>query len=227
MRWPVIFLLAASGAWAQTGASIHLQSPMVESSKVFYSNAKQDILRSAEKVPEDKYAFKPVDTVRSYGQVLAHVADGQYEFCGAAAGKHDEKGLEQTAKTKADIVAALKTAFAYCDAIYAGMTDAKAAEMIPAFGGAKITRLSMLDFNVSHTMEHYGNLVTYMRIQGDRAAQQRIAALTRTSIQSAARLRIIWPVIQPASSEARNETTVAMSRGCPTRPNGVRAPAWF
>jgi uncharacterized damage-inducible protein DinB len=69
-------------------------------------------------------------------------------------------------KTKADIIAALKASFAYCDAIYAGMTDAKAAEMIPAFGGAKITRLGMLDFNVSHTTEHYGNAVTYLRIEG-------------------------------------------------------------
>jgi uncharacterized damage-inducible protein DinB len=98
--------------------------------------------------------------------LLAHVADGQYEFCGAAASKHDEKNVEQTAKTKAEIIAALKTAFAYCDDIYAGMTDAKAVEMIPAFGGTKITRLSMLDFNMGHTFEHYGNLVTYMRIQG-------------------------------------------------------------
>ena len=162
MRWPIIFLFAASGAWAQTGAV----NPLVESSKGFYTNAKQDILRSAEKMPEDKYAFKPVDTVRSYGQVLAHVADGQYEFCGGAAGKHDQKGFEQSAKTKADIIAALKTAFAYCDAIYSGMSDAKALEMMPAFGGAKITRLSMLDFNVAHTMEHYGNLVTYLRIEG-------------------------------------------------------------
>jgi uncharacterized damage-inducible protein DinB len=139
---------------------------MVASSKVFYTNAKQDILRSADKVSEDKYTFKPTDTVRTYGQLLAHVADGQYEFCGGAAGNHDQKNVEQTAKTKADIVAALKTAFAYCDAIYAGMTDNKAAEMIPAFGPLKVTRLGMLDFNVSHTMEHYGNLVTYMRIQG-------------------------------------------------------------
>ena len=167
MRWPIILLITASGAWAQTGTSSTAPAnPMVASSKLFYTNAKQDILRSAEKMPEEKYAFKPVDSVRTYGQVLAHVADGQYEFCGAAAGNHDEKGIEQTAKTKAAISAALKTAFAYCDAIWAGMTDAKAAEMIPAFGGAKITRLSMLDFNVSHTMEHYGNLVTYMRIQG-------------------------------------------------------------
>ena len=168
MRWPIVLLFAASGAWAQSGSGnpAAIVNPLVASSKVFYMNAKQDILRSADKMPEEKYAFKPTDSVRSYGQVLAHVADGQYEFCGAAAGNHDEKGIEQTAKTKADIVTALKAAFAYCDAIYAGMTDAKAAEMIPAFGGAKITRLSMLDFNMSHTMEHYGNLVTYMRIQG-------------------------------------------------------------
>jgi uncharacterized damage-inducible protein DinB len=168
VRWPIVFLLAVSGAWAQTGTDnpTVAANPMVASSKVFYSNAKQDLLRSAEKMPEDKYAFKPTDVVRTYGQLLAHVADGQYEFCGAAAGNHDRKNVEQTAKTKADIVAALKTAFAYCDSIYAGMTDAKAAEMIPAFGGIKITRLSMLDFNVSHTMEHYGNLITYMRIQG-------------------------------------------------------------
>lgn len=162
MRWPIIFLLAASCAFAQTGPS----NPLVASSKVFYTNAKQDILRSADKMPEDKYSFRPAASVRTYGQVLAHVADGQYEFCGGAAGNHDQKGIEQSAKTKAEIVAALKTAFAYCDAIWAGMTDAKAAELIPAFGGAKISRLSMLDFNVSHTMEHYGNLVTYMRIQG-------------------------------------------------------------
>jgi len=163
-----MLLLAATGAWAQTGSvsPAVVINPMVASSKVFYENAKRDILRSADKMTEDKYAFKPIDSVRSYGQLLAHVADGQYEFCGAAAGNHDEKGVEQTTKTKAEIVTALKAAFAYCDGIYAGMTDVKAAEMIPAFGGAKITRLSMLDFNVSHTMEHYGNLVTYMRIQG-------------------------------------------------------------
>jgi uncharacterized damage-inducible protein DinB len=165
VRWPVLFLLAASGAWAQTGVTV-VVNPMVASSKVFYENAKRDILRSADKMPEDKYAFKPTDSVRSYGQLLAHVADGQYEFCGAAAGNHDDKGIEQSAKTKAAIVAALKSAFAYCDDIYAGMTDGKAAELIPAFGGAKITRLSMLDFNVSHTMEHYGNIVTYLRIEG-------------------------------------------------------------
>jgi uncharacterized damage-inducible protein DinB len=166
VRWPIVFLIAASAAWAQSGSGAAPANPLVTSSKVFYMNARQDILRSADKMPESKYAFKPTDSVRSYGQILAHVADGQYEFCGAAAGNHDHKGVEESAKAKADIVAALKTAFAYCDAIYDKMTDAQAQEMIPAFGGIKISRLSMLDFNVAHTMEHYGNLVTYLRIEG-------------------------------------------------------------
>lgn len=167
MRWPIVLFLVTSAAWAQSGSAPAAPgNPLMASSKVFYTNAKQDILRSADKLPEDKYAFKPTDGVRTFGQLLAHVADGQYEFCGAAASKRDNKNIEQTAKTKADIEAALKGAFAYCDAIYADMTDAKATEMIPGFGGAKLSRLSLLDFNVSHTMEHYGNLVTYMRIEG-------------------------------------------------------------
>jgi uncharacterized damage-inducible protein DinB len=174
VRWPIILLFAVSGAWAQTGSD----NPLVASSKMFYSGVKQDILRSADKMPEDKYAFRPTDRVRTYGQLLAHVADGQYEFCGAALGKRDTKDLEHTAKTKAEIVSALKTAFAYCDDIYASMTDAKAVELMPGFGGQKISRLSMLDFNTAHTFEHYGNLVTYLRIQGivppssDRAGKQ-------------------------------------------------------
>ena len=162
MRWPIIILFVASTAWAQAGGN----NPLVESSKGFYSMVKQNILRTAEKVPEDKYGFKPTDGVRTIGQLLAHVADGQYEFCGAAVGDHERKDFEQSAKTKAEIESALKTAFAYCDAIYAKTTDAKAMELMPGFGGQKITRLSMLDFNVAHTNEHYGNLVTYMRIEG-------------------------------------------------------------
>jgi len=162
VRWPIIILFAASTAWAQAGGG----NPVVASSEGFYTMVKQNIMRTAEKVPADKYAFRPTDSVRTIGQLLAHVADGQYEFCGAAVGDHERKNFEETAKTKAEIQSALKTAFSYCDAIYAKMTDAKALELMPGFGGQKITRLSMLDFNVAHTNEHYGNLVTYMRIEG-------------------------------------------------------------
>ena len=75
------------------------------------------------------------------------------------------KDIEKTQTTKAGIAAALKEAFAYCDAAYAKMTDANAPEMVNLFRH-EITKLGAMDFNTAHTMEHYGNLVTYMRLKG-------------------------------------------------------------
>jgi uncharacterized damage-inducible protein DinB len=141
-------------------------NPLVTVSKNIFSIAKNDILGSVDKVPEDMWGFQPTKDVRTFAQLFAHVADAQYEFCGVAAeGKSVSKDIEKTQKTKAEIVPALKEAFAYCDSAYAKMTDVSAAEMV-SFFGMKITKLGAMDFNTAHTMEHYGNLVTYMRIKG-------------------------------------------------------------
>ena len=80
-------------------------------------------------------------------------------------GKSVSKGIEKSLKTKAEIVPALKEALAYCDSAYAKMTDANAAEMVSLFN-MRVTKLGAMDFNIAHTMEHYGNLVTYMRLKG-------------------------------------------------------------
>jgi uncharacterized damage-inducible protein DinB len=104
--------------------------------------------------------------VRTYGQVLAHIADAQFLLCGIASdGKMVMKGYEKTAQTKAEIVAALKRGFAACDGVYDNLTDADAATMVKWFGQER-TKLSILDFNIAHGFEHYGNLVTYMRMKG-------------------------------------------------------------
>jgi uncharacterized damage-inducible protein DinB len=141
-------------------------NPLTLVSKNIYAMAKKDILGSVDKVPEEMWSFQPTKDVRTFAQLFAHVADAQYEFCGVAAeGKSVSKDIEKTKKTKAEIVPALKDAFAYCDAAYANLTDAGAADMV-SFFGMKITKLGAMDFNIAHTMEHYGNLVTYMRIKG-------------------------------------------------------------
>jgi uncharacterized damage-inducible protein DinB len=141
-------------------------NPLVTVSKNIYAIAKNDILGSVNKIPDDMWSFQPTKDVRTFGQLFAHIADGQYEFCGVAAeGKSVSKGIEKTLTTKAEIVPALKDAFAYCDAAYAKMNDASAAELV-SFGGMRVTKLGAMDFNTAHTMEHYGNLVTYMRIKG-------------------------------------------------------------
>ena len=141
-------------------------NPLVAASKDIYAISKNDILGSVNKIPDEMWSFQPTKEVRTVAQLFAHIADAQYEFCGVATeGKSVSKDIEKTLKTKAEIVPALKEAFAYCDAAYAGMTDAGAAELAGLMG-RKITKLGAMDFNTAHTMEHYGNLVTYMRING-------------------------------------------------------------
>ena len=141
------------------------ENPLSTWNKMAYSRVKDILLRSAEKMPEENYSFKPVDTVRSYGQIIGHVADAQYMFCSMALGEQNPGlKIEQTKTTKADLIAALNAAFAYCDKAYNGMTDATAVQTIKLFGN-DAPRLSALTVNNMHDLEHYGNLVTYMRLK--------------------------------------------------------------
>jgi len=127
---------------------------------------KNYVLKAAEEMPEENYSFKPVSTVRSFGQLVGHVADAQYEFCAAVIGDGNKgPGAEKNKTSKADLIQALKDAFAYCDQAYDGMTDAHAADIVDFFG-RKLPKLAVLDYNVAHNDEHYGNMVTYMRIKG-------------------------------------------------------------
>jgi uncharacterized damage-inducible protein DinB len=128
--------------------------------------AKTNVIKAAEKMPEEHYGFQPTPDVRTFGQLIGHVADAGYMFCAPVLGATPErKGIEKGKTTKADLVAALKESFAYCDKAYDEMTDAKAASKVKFFGSER-TALNVLDFNVVHDYEHYGNLVTYMRMKG-------------------------------------------------------------
>ena len=162
MKLLTCLLLFAAVASAQDAPP----NPLITVSKAVYDISKRNILGSVDKIPDDMWSYQPVKEVRTVAQLFAHVADAQYGFCGVIVeGKSVSKDIEKTLKTKAEIVPALKEAFAYCDSAYAKMTDAGAAEMVSLFG-VKATKLGILDFNSAHNMEHYGNLVTYMRIKG-------------------------------------------------------------
>ncbi len=130
-----------------------------------YGYLKDVLLRSAEKMPEDNYNFKPTEAVRSFGQVLGHVADSQYMFCSVVLGeKNPDLKIEKTKTSKADLIAAIKDAFAYCDKAYDGMTDASGSQTVKLFGG-DMRKRDVLTVNNMHSVEHYGNLVTYLRLK--------------------------------------------------------------
>ena len=89
------------------------------------------VIAAAEKMPEETYSFKPTPDVRSFGQLVGHLADSQYFFCALAAGETKPAGgVEKSKTSKAELVAALKEAVAYCSKTYAGMTDAKGSQLI-------------------------------------------------------------------------------------------------
>jgi uncharacterized damage-inducible protein DinB len=124
------------------------------------------IERTAEKMPEEEYGFKPDPAARSFGQILGHVADANYLFCSSALGeKSPSPGVEKTKTTKAELTSALHDAFAYCGRAYDALTDASANETVKALGQER-NKLGVLWFNAAHNLEHYGNLVVYMRSKG-------------------------------------------------------------
>ena len=158
----VVFVLCSAPGSAQG------PQPIAEALRATWDGAKKNIVESAEVMPEANYSFKPVDTVRTFGQILGHVAGANYVFCAAAKGEkspHAEEAFEKLA-TKAAIVKALAESMTYCDAAFAA-DDRKLAEAIEMpFGMGKGARTRALVMNVGHLNEHYGNLVTYFRIKG-------------------------------------------------------------
>ena len=97
---------------------------------------------------------------------MGHVADAQYLFWSVVKGeKSPGTGVEKSKTSKADLTAALKEAFSYCDAVYDSLSDAKATEAVKLFG-RELTKVSVLHFNNAHNNEHYGNMVTYIRLKG-------------------------------------------------------------
>jgi len=164
-----LFVLVLNGrsASAQSGAAAN---PVSSGVRTAWDGAKRNLTRSAEMMPEADYAFRPVNTVRTFGEILAHVAGANYVFCSAAKGEkspHAEAAFEKTATTKAQIAKVLNESIAYCDAAYTALNDQRAAETVDLpFGMGKGARALPLMLNTGHLQEHYGNLVTYFRVKG-------------------------------------------------------------
>jgi uncharacterized damage-inducible protein DinB len=135
--------------------------------KARYDNIKRDIVEAAEAVPDAEYSFRPTAQVRTFGQIIGHIADSQNFFCGVANGSNPEYAdpIEKSTLTKAALVKALKESVATCDEIYGKTDAANALALVPAGKGDALRGMMLLD-NVSHDNEHYGNIVTYMRLKG-------------------------------------------------------------
>src|SRR5258705_3323066 len=166
MRRTLFMVLAAAPLLAQQPQGAPSPNASVTAAKGVWQIAHGFVARSAEQMPESLFAFQPTKEVRTFGQLIGHVADSQYAFCAAALGEKSPVTIshEKSTTSKAALVQAVKDAGTYCQRAYA-MTDAASAAQVEFFG-MKMSKLGVLILNASHDYEHYGNMVTAFRLKG-------------------------------------------------------------
>ena len=160
----LLLALGATAASAQMTAGAN-NSPLAAVG-ANWKSATNYILQSAKDMPEDKYGYQPTPEVRTFGQLIGHVAGAERMFCAIGMGEAPtgEADIEKTVHDKAGLIKALEESMAYCDKAYA-QPDAATQASVDLFG-QKVTRFYALVMNATHNGEHYGNIVTYLRMNG-------------------------------------------------------------
>ena len=156
-RYLVVALAAA--------ASLALQAQPSPSAEIkqAYNGIKNNLTKAAEKMPEDLYSFKATPDVRSFGALIAHIADSQTRTCNAVLGEQ-KTGAAGSKTTKADLVAALQDSFADCDKAFDSLTDATLTQAVK-MGNREASKIGVLARVVVHDNEEYGYLAVYMRLK--------------------------------------------------------------
>ena len=152
-------------------------NPLVTSMKATYEAYKGYYVAASKEMPDDGYGFRPQTQpaadhkeIRTFSQLMGHIAQENYLFCAAAEGAQPPAGtsdIEQAKDAKADLTKAVADSFAFCDRVWTATTDKNAGtpQEMP-FNLGHSTRLGVLVFSAAHDAEHYGNVVTYLRVKG-------------------------------------------------------------
>ena len=147
--------------------------------KGMHATIRRNLAEAAGNMPADEYAFKPTPQVRSFDELIGHVASANFYFCSQAKGEKSPSTTNyeklpstanyEKATGKRILQKALNDSLAYCDAVYASTTDANFNQLVKTpgpNGERETTRGAVLMFNTTHNNEHYGNVVVYMRLKG-------------------------------------------------------------
>jgi DinB superfamily len=158
-----IFLFGCIGA-----AALRAQNnPVSADARQSYALVKDSLLKAAERMPAQDYSFRTVPQVRTFGEMIAHVADAQLLMCQVVKGEKTTANAKfAPPKTaKADLMASLKASFDYCDPVYASMTDQSGVVPVKWFRW-DMSRLGLLNWNIAHDNEMYGIIGAFLRIKG-------------------------------------------------------------
>ena len=159
-------LMVSGMAMGQAAAPAGPSGPAAEVQRS-YAAQKDNILKTAERMPEANYQYKPTPEVRTFARVVNHITEAQFRSCGIA----NHVAMADVAKPpsdtadKATIIAGLKASFVECDKAFAATTDANFVEMYPV-GKVSRSRAGLMWGTVSHDNEQYSTLAMYLRLKG-------------------------------------------------------------
>lgn len=167
--WMVSVSALASLAHAQIAPDmpnpIAASNPLTKTLTIFSDNMQQKIANAAEMMPETKYSYQPTKDVRSFGEIVTHIADISFYLCSNMKGEKPPAPAATGRTSKAEIVAYLKSSFAYCDGAFQGFSDTHLNDSAD-FWGHPTNKMFILTQLGNHDALHYGNLVTYLRLNG-------------------------------------------------------------
>jgi len=168
MHFRKLLVVALCGGCALSAQSAN---PLSAEVRFTYSTIKTNLTKLADKMPADKYSYKPTPEVETFARRLAHIAEANFSICSGLNG--ERKSLGTASKTsKAELVAALKQSFDTCDAVFDALTDATAMERVNSRLGGPFppdptrSRLATLYNLVRHSNEMYGYMAVYLRLNG-------------------------------------------------------------
>jgi DinB superfamily len=139
-------------------------NPFSNDARQHYELIKGNLLKAAQEMPAENYSFRTVPPVRTFAEMIAHVADAQVLMCAVVKGEKVTANAGSK-KTKAELVAALQYSFDYCDPVYASMTDAAAAAPV-RWARWDMSKLGLLNWNIAHDNEMYGIIGAFLRVKG-------------------------------------------------------------
>jgi uncharacterized damage-inducible protein DinB len=142
-----------------------------EALKTHWGRMRTLLTEIAAAMPEDKYDFRPVKEVRTFREMLQHTVTDGYHHLGHVAGLSQQETDKLTAKyhdlkTRDELLRALGETYDYGDKILTGLTDQNAMEMISGMRNERMTRVEAALVTFQHQMDHYGNFVVYLRMNG-------------------------------------------------------------
>ena len=158
---PLAALVLTMGA-----APSSAQSAAMEGIRAEFAAVTKQVMTAANKAPESLYGYQPTPEVFTLRKQLLHIADASYSICASFKGTPGQRPKmdADAALPKADVIAALTAAFGFCNEALQAATDATLAEPVSATAANKRPRSNAAGHLLAHTSLHYGNVVTYMRM---------------------------------------------------------------